>query len=418
MYKDFSVYANGLYYISNENNQKLLKKHNIKFRIYIDNSLSTIVDKKFNKVMTKLKQYENFQIIEFNCPDHKKNDLYHKGFFASLFRYYPIHNFSDNDTRYVFILDIDISENKIKNNEYFSYLINTFVKYRDMDIDLLYLDSLCYYPFWKEQMMLKYDSIVIGGYTFGKYKFDKNILLNFLKNIDKRENSQNVFIKMFYINYDKYINKYKKTRQHNDKFLKKYNSYKTDKIHLYGYDELYLTYFLFVRALKSNIKIHQFAKNASHGGIVALLTLFFDPLLRKSEVIDKNSFKMYTELLTKMSSLVKHLIENKTYNEEYSPIINEFLMVNNKNIIKKMEAFIQLFVKHNYEGGILQVIYETFHKKMMYLIKKKIKGYDEKKYICFKKNNIYYTDKNNIIRLSQKHKKEKYSNYIYDKKKL
>lgn len=122
-YKDFNKYINGI-----ENWLKLIYDHLPTFylRVYIDNS---IVKNKtiFNKIKEINKKKSKLQLVYFDCQDFKNNNI-HKELFPTLIRFLPLFNYSDNNTNYVLIRDLDVSKYNKDIKLLFANYINKFSK--------------------------------------------------------------------------------------------------------------------------------------------------------------------------------------------------------------------------------------------------------------------------------------------------
>jgi hypothetical protein len=129
LYKDFNVYLNGLIgfdkYLSNINTLP----NNIKLRVYWNQSIFSTDDKQelinIKNVFKKISKNKHIQLIEYSCPLYKLNNIFDRGIFPFFIRYFPLFDFEDNDTNFVFATDIDISQYKQDYN-YFEYMISNF----------------------------------------------------------------------------------------------------------------------------------------------------------------------------------------------------------------------------------------------------------------------------------------------------
>jgi hypothetical protein len=122
-YKNFNKYLYGV-----ENWLKLLHDHLPTFylRVYIDDSIIKN-ENYFNEIKKINKIYKNLQLVRFNC-DNFKNEEYHKDLFPTLIRFLPLFQFSNNDTNYVLIRDLDVEKYNKNIKLLFSNYIEKFSK--------------------------------------------------------------------------------------------------------------------------------------------------------------------------------------------------------------------------------------------------------------------------------------------------
>lgn len=393
LYKNFDVYLNGLIGFDNYLSNLDVVPNNIKLRVYWNKSVYKTNDKnEFNlikKVFNRIKKNKHIQLVEYSCELYKINNTYDKGIFPFFIRYFPLFNFEDNDTNYIYSTDIDINSHKQELN-YFDYLINDFNNMIEKKMDLYCLTSKCYIPFWKKK--LGDDSIsLLGSKIGGCYKFNYTILTEFLNKCEYSIKSNDKLISLFYKNYIEYIRNRKIPMSLK---LKKDITYKISKIFVYGLDEFFITYYLFTYALNNKkIKnIYEHTCNVSYGGLYGLLSNILKNVLDNNNT--PRTMTIYRDILYKVTK--------KKYTLE--------------NIINELNNFIKQFKNHDYDNITDKPKkYNKFHKELMKYIDNNFIDLNIKKnrdFDCFLKNNIYYTDKNNIIKLDKKTKKLYLENLI------
>jgi hypothetical protein len=105
-YKDFQKYLNGV-----ENWLALIEDQlpNFHLRVYFDNSIKN--DKKIIRHLFSLNRKHNkLQLVYYDCPKFKKDKDHHFFLFGTLIRLLPYFDYSDNDTNYVCLKDLDVSK--------------------------------------------------------------------------------------------------------------------------------------------------------------------------------------------------------------------------------------------------------------------------------------------------------------------
>jgi hypothetical protein len=365
-YKNFSEYFDGLITFLNyiENNDI---KYNIKIRFYYDESIYNTDNKDefkhIKNTMDKIKKNNTFQLVKYNCK--------YGGIFPFFFRYIDLFDFPDNDTNYVMITDIDIA----RKENYCEYIFNLFYKVIELKTDFSFALPHCYIPFWSK--FYNNITMVLGAYNSGKYKFDHKILLNFIDDaVHKKSNA----IKLFYKNYVDYINN-KNIPQEFKK--KKLFTYQEDKTWVYGLDEFFLSFILVPYARKLNINIYaHYSNSGKPKNLYALVSELLNNVVNNKNNNTK-TIKIY------------QLILNKMYNTE----------ININNVIKKLSEFISGLKEHDYEDKTNnKYLYDTFYKYIMkYYSSDKYKKYLNlnitNNFNCFVKNNKYYNDYNNFVKL-------------------
>jgi len=390
LYRSFDKYMYGLDEIVKYTSQYDKIKNDIKFRILYNTSIfQTNNQNELDNILASMERAsknKHIQLVEFNCPNYKLDEIYDKGIFPVFLRYLYFFNFEDNDTNYIYASDIDFTPNKIEQN-FIGFLINTFDNLIVNDINFSFHTSKCYVPFWKKKISKKDSISILGGVVGGNIKLNYKILINFLNDCKDSVNSKNKLISNFYKNYVEYINNKNIPKEYKKKKIK---SYESDKIFVYGLDEFFLTYFVLPQILNDfKIKnIYQNVRNVASGGLSVLLEKLFKNVINRQNT-DETTI-IYNELL-------KNTI-GTNIKKEYT--------------FKKLLEFIKMFEIHDYkEETNKPTLYEKFYKNLVTLInsnKKKYLNLNNDYLFCFLLNDVYYTDKNNFNKISDEKRKYYY----------
>jgi len=306
-YKDFSNYMIGLQNWINFLNSF---ENDYIFRIFIDENIYN--DK---KIMNILQSDNKIELVLYNCEKYKEGK-YHIELFGTLIRYYPLFDFSNNDSNHVIVTDIDMDLKRAskgtdprifykflmtkKPKEYFigygepqKYILSNF-------IDRLYIYAEC---------MSMYD------------KYNNNYLTNFLNNIETIVPKWNIAehnkrFTTFGFGIDEiFINDY---------LLKRFNDYS-------GMFEYYISYFMYF--YEDKIK----KNNKSNTILKYILGKYY----KKGMNIDN----------------MRKFIDSNTYSVREYNEINNYLTVRFNNMIKYL-------YKNNIEWmdlHIMKMIYENFN---------------------------------------------------------
>ncbi len=389
LYKSFEDYLFGLEEIDKKLQSMNNIEYDIKFRLmYNDTIYDTNNEYELNrikKIMDSVKKNKHIQLIKYNCPNYKLDDLYDKGIFPFFIRYFYFYNFEDNDTNYVFAADIDITRSKAS-KDYVGFMIDVFSEIIKLKTGFIYYNSKCYVPFWKKKLSINDSITVLGGHIGGNVKLEPEIFVDFLNDCKDGIQSTNELVSKFYKYYNEYLNdkripfEYKK---------KKILSYKVDKIFVYGLDEFYMTYFILPQVLKDfKIKnVYEKIRNsASTGGIGPLI---HDTL---SEVLHGNNSDTTLNIYNK--------ILRKVFDKD----------IDLDNTIEYLHKFIDKFSgAHDYDGNSGKPeLYDKFHKLILQILDSEDGKYlklNKKTIICFVMNDKYYTDKNNMVKLTKEQRK-------------
>ncbi len=165
-YKNVLKYINGLKKWCEFMNEL---KEDYKFRIFIDKNVLEDPE-----IMEIIKSCKKMQPVLFTCADYMV-DNYHVDLFGTLIRYLPMFDFPNNDAKTVFVVDVDFgSSNDLKIQRF-----PTFINYNKIhNIPILAGHTTMMYDQFYKQIQLSH--VVSGAITFKK-KYDKNLLLDFIK---------------------------------------------------------------------------------------------------------------------------------------------------------------------------------------------------------------------------------------------
>jgi hypothetical protein len=389
LYRKFDEYLNGLIGFDIYLSKMDTIPNDIKLRVYWNQSIYATEDDKeltlIKEAFKKINKNKHIQLIEYSCSLYKLDDIYDRGIFPFFIRYFPLFNFEDNDTNFIFATDIDVSHKL----NYYEYIINNFNNIIGKKMDFYYLTSKCYIPFWKKK--LGDDSIsLLGSNIGGNYKFDHNILTNFLKDCEFGIESNDKLIATFYKNYIEYVTDNKIPLEMR---YKKVQTYKIDKIFLYGLDEFFITYYLFKNILinKKLKNIYEQTKNiSSGGGLIYLFNKVFNNVINNINN-KKETIELYRTILFNVTG--------KTYESH--------------KVLKKLKKFIEKFKDHDYENKTKKPkLYNLFYKEITKNIESNnftFLNIKKDRFLkCFLDNDKYYTDKNNINRIRTSTRKKYY----------
>ena len=298
-YKDFSNYINGAKYL-----KKLANKIGFTLLIFIDDSIYTNKD-----IYDKLKENtydENTIFIKYTCPKFKKDEIFHKGLFGTLIRFFPLFDFPNNPFKKVFVLDIDTDD--FVNEKVYDY----YVILKKLKIDglckiyssLAYSDTITQFHVpYKNQDNIAF---LAGCMCFNKKKLDHNILINYLNTIMDH-------------NSELYKDMRKKTFHHD-----------IDDTFAYGVDEYFLCNVLYYLFKKYDFDVYYYSSFGIYDIIKELYTNYKNNTLKNKEE--------YKKLLQTILHQPKNNDVDKLYNITKS-ILNSYKLPKidkTKPIIKTM----------------------------------------------------------------------------------
>lgn len=195
-YKNDYIYYNGLKNLIYDT-MKYYPKYYL--RIYFDKSIINEKDdrcKKWIFLFDKIKRMKHIQLVYYNIPDFRVNDIYHDGLIGAIIRFYPFFDYEENkNINIVWITDIDYFD---KFTDYIS-IIN---KMEENDISLYSLSSLCYnttsrFNLFDDDELEKKKYIIMAGSMILRIKLPHRILDNFLDCMKHLDNSECKIIKEF-----------------------------------------------------------------------------------------------------------------------------------------------------------------------------------------------------------------------------
>lgn len=273
-YKDFSIYVEGI-----KTTAKFIKENlkGYKFRIFIDNTITSDDD-----LMKMLTTYDDIiQLVEYKC-DKYFDGKNHDGLLGTLIRFFPFFDFPNNDAKDVIVMDIELPDHNVEKN---AVTIEALDYIKKKGFDLLWTGT-GYFP--------KRSSYAMAGKVFCFNKFNNEIIINFMEDVDN-----NKFINKRYL-YHQSI----KNDNMNYKFI-------------YGTDEVFL----------NDVLIKNIPKNKYKLGVIFKFTLsyiLYD--VRKTIIKDKNILNEITNY--KKKSLKPYEILNY--------VDSLFYKFNDKNVTDEM----------------------------------------------------------------------------------
>lgn len=182
-YKNFNKYLYGI-----ENWLLLLNDHlpNFYLRVYIDDSI--IKNNNFyNKIKELNKTNKKLQLIYFNCDKFKNNNTHHKDLFPTLIRFLPLFDYSENDTNYVLIRDLDVERYNKNVKLLFSNYIDKFSKIRNKSGVIMNL--IGYEPDHIKNINNKWGFNIMAPALSTNIKLSISILNNFIDKLHKNNHN-------------------------------------------------------------------------------------------------------------------------------------------------------------------------------------------------------------------------------------
>lgn len=320
-YKNFNIYINGL-----KKWIKFLKsfKNNYIIRLFIDENV-----KNDEYIMKIINESEIIQPILFNCINYKKGN-FHIDLFATMVRFFPIFNFNNNDSNNVILADVDLHEEdfiKIK-----TMLTNNFNSFFGLG--------------FVNDVLIKNKPYIFAGCTFfPNKKYNKNIIIDFIKNIkfDKNKGYYNKRFTEWGFGVDEIF----------------INNYLINNIDEFGIlFDYQLSYFMY----------HDKDKILNSKNSKKFLKLIIGKYYKENmtledmyNFIDKNTYRIYnytdiSSYLTKrFCSLLKFLKNNKK--KWMSKIYSNF-------IIEYLDNIISAVVKINYNNKLKKINDVNLYKKI------------------------------------------------------
>lgn len=216
-------------------------------RIYFDNSIikqdynNKIINEEiityWKPLLENLKNKKYIQLIKFKCQDFMElNDVCHFGVFGTLVRLIPLFKYPNNNTKIVFILDIDLVI------ETFQSLKTIFEKFIQSESKFHFKTRYCYTTQIRflEDKFFDDNNIwqgVMAGCIISKIKFPINIFIEFLDCALNQNKPNCESLNLFF-------------QKNSEKINKKGNIQSNFS---YGIDEIFTTYYLFKYIIKNKI---------------------------------------------------------------------------------------------------------------------------------------------------------------------
>ena len=330
-YKKQDIYYNGLNDMIN-NISKIFP--NMFFRIYYDSSIITpqhknnelnrFIINKWNPLFDKLKNNKQIQLVKYEYPEFKINNLYHEQLFGSVIRFLPLFNFEEEISKNVIIMDIDnigiLHKTKLEFDEFLKSNSQFFFKHSSCSSRNIQLSKIN-----KQYMNF---IIPFAWDIFSKVKFDKNIFIDFInqiKNINKKIND----------NIYNLLNTFYKSIQAGN--YQEGHKLDVSSKFPYGIDEI-LTLYLFNYYIKN--KIHYSFSEITNMGF-----FLYDLSLRSHELSDYNDDDDMKYMMKRIMN--KYYDNNKSLSENY--IIYDYIVnkiENRKNINNNTIKLYKIFCKN------------------------------------------------------------------------
>ena len=157
-YKNFSLYINGL--------NRWIKflnsfSHDYILRLFIDKNIYNN-----KKIMDVINSSDKIEPVLFTCSSYI-NGGYHFDLFGTLIRFFPYFDFNNNDSKNVIVVDIDLYNEDYRRCK---YLI-------DNNMNVITGIGTSRRFFYENKTPYIY-----AGVLSNSIKFDKNIIINFIKN--------------------------------------------------------------------------------------------------------------------------------------------------------------------------------------------------------------------------------------------
>lgn len=165
-YKNFDIYINGL-----KNLIKLLDSQSKYYlRIFIDEHI-----KQDKSIYSLLINSDKIQIVLFKCSNYIESN-YHIDVFGALVRLFPIFDFDNNDSLNVIVIDIDLNLEDLNK-------LKIIFDYTTSEKEIIGAGMI-------ERMLINNYQPHYYCYLFAVYnfKFDKSIIVNFIKNAHNIKN--------------------------------------------------------------------------------------------------------------------------------------------------------------------------------------------------------------------------------------
>jgi hypothetical protein len=374
-YKPVSFYGEGLLFLS-EVLSTYENKHNLILRVYYDDSIEKYADPRGKEILELLKANPLVEI--FHVDTSRIIDIENSMILCMIFRYLPMFDFIDNDVKFCYVLDVDLTETK-KDVSKIKYSYDEFVQVIENNIDIKYKAPMCYTPFWSARLFgNRTQNTVLGNSIGGKFKLPRSIFINFINSfVDNSDPVVNQFLE----NYKNYVNTTIANRNDDNTKKKKNTCINGQCIFVYGFDEFFLNVYFISWCYKNANKICIHMTHPQGATYILLATTFIESGNKP-----------------KLTALVEEFSEKYNFPEVSGLSFDRFLAV---------------FGKHDYEGKNMRLhdLYNSFHKfitsKYQYLASNKL--IDSGKFVCYRLNDTYLYDKNNFKCLTADEKENMYN---------
>ena len=275
-YKNFHIYINGL----KRWDEFLNDNKKYKFLIFIDEHV--LNDKRIMNIING--KPDQFIPILFSCSEYIKDD-YHIDVFGTFLRFFPLFDFDNNFTNKVYVVDTDQKTEFIND-------VKDVIKHNSHNV---FCGSLitCFVE--------KTLHVVAGLMHFTEKKYDKNILIDFIKNAHNIKDTGH---------YNKRYNSFDYGTD--ELFINKYLFKTLD--HIYLKMDYHTNWFIYFNL--DTIKVNKFSKKIfkyllgeyyeKHMSLDDMIT-FFDKAF--FEVNKKTELNTYLSI--RFNNLVKYMIKNK-----------------------------------------------------------------------------------------------------------
>jgi hypothetical protein len=287
-YKNTNIYYNGLNNIINKFHRYL---PNFYLRLYYDSSVTDNTDdnmvydsnNKWKPLIERAIKTRNVQVVKYNIPKYKINEIYHEGLIGTIIRFYPFFDLPENkNIDMVITSDIDLSDFIFKKKR------ENYEMFKKLKLRFLSRISGCYNTGARFIKMKNYfDSKYPfnAGDIFTNYKFPIDLLYKFMNCVENNCDFYKVFLES--------IGKVSDARS---------TSYK--HVFPYGIDEL------FCLVLKEHINEKKIRYGVTIIRDVAKITYFAYERFQKGLMTKEIFTKIISFLLGKLYNKDKDIGEN------------------------------------------------------------------------------------------------------------
>lgn len=322
-YKNVGRYINGLTQIL----RFLDKNKDFALRLYYDNSIFD--NKEYTKMYKILKNNKNVDLVNYKCCKFTNDNNCHVGTFGTLIRLLPMFDVSD---KYEYICIIDIDD---PNYQYLKLLVNKISKINKNVFPFTFPD---YSNRYLNLFDNKFGNTIISNMIIKNYKFDIQLLYDFLDSLLKDNNMYDKIHKINLLFFDNFIdNDVLKTYGIDEYFINKYliNDLNENQIH-FIVEPYYFDYFfdnliilkndndILKRYLTDIISVYDQKINSKHKSNYELFAILKESIDVKNDSKYKQLFfDNYFEFCDEFKKITK-----KYYYGEYYYIFNEIYIDN------------------------------------------------------------------------------------------